>query len=433
MVRLFVSDFGFRHSDFTNGVSMSTVSLQDILGGPNLVGVIQGTATGVPNVFPPAFYQVDKTVDRDTGQYTRVKGTRTLARIAAYGSPSQQRNLTGAEAVPVKLIHTVESIMLPTADYLNLLQLDDTAAQTRGIQEVTRQVRAFRQNFDNLRVAALTQMLFQGAIYWDGHGNLLPNATNAQTIANFAVPAGNMNQLNVLGAGNLLDTAWNNAAADVDQQLLNLRQAAARLSGYPLKYAFYGKNIPGYLTANTKLANYFIRGGGGTGDATQYLSTADIPSPLLGLTWLPAFDAFFEDFTGTNQGLVGDDQIVFTPDPSPGLDRLARRHLPHPHQPRRRNYRRRPTVAEQRHHRRRHVRLRHAVDRPRNGQNGGGGHVPAGAEGAGGDLYRHGEVLVEPPSELARGRPNLVFGRLSFLVRNAGVLRIRCRRAEAWP
>ena len=159
---------------------MSTVSLQDILGGPNLCGVIQGTATGIRNVFPESFYQVDKTVDRDTGEYTRVTGTRTVARIAAYGSPSQQRQLSGVEAVPVKLIHTVENILLPTADYLNLLSFDDTSKQQRGIQEVTRQVREFRSNFDNLRVAALTQMLFQGAIYWDGNGNLLPSSTRRQ-------------------------------------------------------------------------------------------------------------------------------------------------------------------------------------------------------------------------------------------------------------
>ena len=94
---------------------MATVTLQDVLGGPNLCGVIQGTATGIANAFPAAFYQVDKTVDRDTGQYTRVHGTRTVARMAAYGSPSQQRSLAGLEAVPVKLIHTVESILLPVA------------------------------------------------------------------------------------------------------------------------------------------------------------------------------------------------------------------------------------------------------------------------------------------------------------------------------
>ncbi len=294
---------------------MATVSLQDVLGGPNLCGVIQGTTTGIANAFPPGFYQVDKTVDRDTGTYTRVHGTRTTARMAAYGSPSQQRSLKGVETVPVKLIHTVESILLPVADYMNLLDPDDGSAQARGIQEVTRQVRAFRTNFDNLRVAALTSVLFQGAIYSDGHGNLLPNAAGATTVATFDVPAGHTGQLDPLRAGtNVLDASWDNAAADIDRQLLNLRQIAARLSGYPLRYAFYGKNVPTYLTGNTKLTNYFVRN---AGDDVSYLSTAEIPSPLLGFTWVPAYDAFFEDAHGVLQPLVGDDQVAFTPDPTP--------------------------------------------------------------------------------------------------------------------
>ncbi len=112
----------------------------------------------------------------------------------------------------------------------------------------------------------------------------------------------------------MLDASWDNAAADIDRQLLNLRQTAARLSGYPLRYAFYGKNVPTYLTGNAKLTNYFVRN---AGDDASYLSTAEIPSPLLGFTWVPAHDAFFEDANGVLQPLVGDDQVAFTPDPTP--------------------------------------------------------------------------------------------------------------------
>ena len=271
---------------------MSTVTTQDILGGPNLCGVIRGTATGIPNDLSPAEFlpgrQNRRPRHRRILPVSPARGC--VGRMAAYGSPSTQRQLRGVEGVPVKLIHTVESILLPTADYLNLLQYDDTATQKRGIQEVTRQVREFRQNFDNLRVAALTQMLFQGAIYWDGNGNLLPSSTGAKTIASFGVPAGNIGQLDPLSAGsNVLDTSWDNASADIDKQVLSLRQAATRLSGYPLGYAFYGQNVPSYLTNNTKLQNYFIHS---EGDNTQYLSTAEIPSPLLGMKWLPTPCAF---------------------------------------------------------------------------------------------------------------------------------------------
>lgn len=292
---------------------MATLPLNDILGGPNLCGVIQGTKTGIPNVFPDGFYTVDKDVDGDTGEYTRVYGTRTTARIAAYGSASQQRQLKGIEKVACKLIHSIENIQLSGTDYINLLEPDSLAKQKMGITEVTRQVREFRKNFDNLRVAALTQMIFNGAIYWDGLGNFLPNSTGAKTISDFMVPAGNKGQLNVLGTGNILGTSWDNVAAPVDTQMLNLKQTATRLTGYPLKYAFYGKNVPGYLTNNTKLQNFFIRNATAN---TQFLSTADIPNPLLGLEWRPAYEAFFEDQNKVLQSLVGDDQVAFTPEPS---------------------------------------------------------------------------------------------------------------------
>jgi hypothetical protein len=301
---------------------MATESLFDVLGAPQLCGMIQGTVTGVPNVFPgdpiakTGFYCLDKSVERDSGTYTRVTGTRTTAKLAAYGAPSSTRNLRNVESVPVVLMHTVESVSLPMFNFRGLIKKDADASNLQiddqGIQEITRQVKEFRKNFDNLRVASLTQLFAAGQIFFDGQGNLLPNSTGAVTIASAQVPAGNQGQLNVLGAGNVIDTPWSNPAADIDRQMQSLRQAAVRLTGYPLKYAFYGKNVPKYMTDNSKIASYFIRNP--AADAT-FIGTADIPNPLFGLTWLPAYESFFEDQNGELQGLFGDDQVVFTPEP----------------------------------------------------------------------------------------------------------------------
>ena len=387
---------------------MASVTLQDVLGGPNLCGVIQGTTTGVANAFPPGFYQVDKTVDRDTGQYTRVTGTRTVARMAAYGSPSQQRNLKGVEAVPVKLIHAVESILLPTADYMNLLNYDDGSAQQRGIQEVTRQVRSFRANFDNLRVAALTSMLFQGAIYSDGHGNLLPNATGAKTSVTFNVPAGNRGQLDALGTGDLIiTTSWDDASANIDAQLLNLRQVATRLSGYPLRCAFYGKNVPSYLTNNTKLQNYFIRS---AGDDASYLSSAEVPSPLLGFTVAAGVRRVLRGRQRRPATAGGRQPGRLHARPDARLDRLAGGHVPRADQRRHGQRRRRPGPARQRDDRRRPVRVRGAEHRPRHGEDGRRRHVPAGPEGAAGDLHRDGDVLIDRRSSAHMPSPAVTAG-----------------------
>jgi hypothetical protein len=296
---------------------MSYVSINDILGAPNLCGIIQSTVSGIPNPFPQAFFQVDQTVDGDTGEYKTYSGTRTNATISPYGAPSKNRQLRDIGVMSVKLLHSIENIVLPVKDYVNLLNYNDLHKQKLGIDEVSRQIREARWTQDNLRISALTSMLFKTQIYYDGQGNLLPSATGAQTTVNYNVPAGNQNQLNVFGAGNVISATWSNTATTIDVQIRALHQAAVQLTGHELKHAFYGQNVPTYLTSNTNLGNYFFRDSySPDGFNPQFIATADIPNPLLGLTWHKAYQSFFVDQNGNTQSLVGPDQIVFTPEPS---------------------------------------------------------------------------------------------------------------------
>jgi Ca2+-binding RTX toxin-like protein len=297
---------------------MPFVSINDILGAPNLCGIIQSTVSGIPNPFPPAFFQVDQTVDGDTGEYKVFSGTRTNATISAYGAPSKNRQLREIGIKSVKLLHSVENIVLPVKDYVNLLNYTDLSKQKLGIDEVSRQIREARWTQDNLRISALTSMLFKTQIYYDNQGNLLPSTTGAQTTVDYGVPAGNQNQLDVFGTSSpIISATWSTNSTAIDKQIQSLHQAAVELTGYELKHAFYGKNVANYLTANTGLGNYFFRDSySANAFAPSFIATADIPNPLLGLTWHKAYHSFFVDQNGNRQTLVGDDQIVFTPEPS---------------------------------------------------------------------------------------------------------------------
>ena len=86
---------------------MAYVSINDILGAPNLCGIIQSTVSGIPNPFPPAFFQVDQTVDGDTGEYKVFTGTRSNATISAYGAPSKNRQLRDVGVKAGKLLLSV--------------------------------------------------------------------------------------------------------------------------------------------------------------------------------------------------------------------------------------------------------------------------------------------------------------------------------------
>ena len=287
-------------------------ALDQILGGTNLTGVIQQTTTGIPDVFPASFYASRRPVDGDTAEYTRIDGTRQTAHIAAYGSPSQQRELKNIGKVPVKLIHTIESVLHKPNVLTNLLNFAEPTKQQLGIAEVTYQTRQFRQLFDNLRVASLTSMLFTGSINFDGNGSLLAGSGGAKISINYGVPAGNTGQLNVLGAGNLLDASWDSATTNIATQLTNLKKAARKLTGYPLVHAFYGQNVLDYLLNNNKVKEMMKFNPA----ANARTLAGDMPSGMFGLQWHPAYEAFYEDDTGTAQDLVGGDQILFTPEPS---------------------------------------------------------------------------------------------------------------------
>ncbi len=292
---------------------MASVNINDVLGAPQLCGTIQGTQSGIPSVLPPGMFRAGGTVEKDYGEYKRVTGARDVARLAAYGAPSTTAQLRDVEVVPIKLLHTVENIQLPIADYTSLTRDDSLTIDPDGVQEIARQVGEFRRRFDNLRVMAATSALFKGAIYYDGMGNLLSSSAGAKTTVDFAIPPGHQGQLNWDTNGNLLGTSWDNTAADIDVQVRTLRQVSFRETGYPIRYALYGKNVPTYLTNNTKLSPYFIHNARGN---EQYLQSAEIPNPLLGLTWMPAYESFFKDSTGAFQSVVGDDQVVFMPEVS---------------------------------------------------------------------------------------------------------------------
>lgn len=294
---------------------MADINIADILGAPNLCGIIQDTTTGIPNVLPPEFYKVDKVVDGNTGSFQVFTGTRTTARLSGYGQASSNRQLKNVGTRAAVLVHTVENIILEGTTYANLLDYNSASSkQKKGEQEVKRQIMEAKKNLDNLRIAASCMALFNGAIYFDNVGNLLPNSTNAATSTTFNVPAGNQGQCNALGTGNIISQGWNTNTATIDKQIRALQQAALQLTGYPLKWAFYGKNVPSYIAENAIAKEFMYRS---PEQNPVFLRTAELASPTFGLNWAPAYQAFYEDNSGTNQPLIGDDQVIFCADPDP--------------------------------------------------------------------------------------------------------------------
>ncbi len=287
-------------------------AIQDVLGAPNLIGVIQSTKTGLLDVLPAGFVAPGKTVEGDHGTYTRVTGTRKTARLAQYGAPSVRRQLKGVEEIGVKLLHTIEHIVHNPIVLQNLLSVEG-AKQVMGRAEIARQTRDFRILFDNLRLATIYEALALGAIYFDGDGNLLPSSTGAVITVDFSIPSSNQDQLDIDGTGAVIGASWAVDGTDIVGQLMLLKKRAAHLNGYVPELALYGANILEYLLTNTAIKNLIS----GSAGMSEQAAAGAVPRGLLGFDWHPVSAAFFVDDDGDAQSMFGDDTVVFCPRPTP--------------------------------------------------------------------------------------------------------------------
>jgi hypothetical protein len=284
--------------------------LEQILNYEVLCGVIKQVKAGIPFALPKQLLVSHKKIEGNTGTLDVIKGTRQAARILQYGSPSQKRALTGRSKKAVTLMHSFEHQVHDPLVLQNLRSSDGTK-QLLGRNEITSQTANFNQLFDNLRYASIYNALANGKIHFNEDGNLLNSSSGAMTTIDFEIPDGHQDQLDVFGDGDLLTSKWSQAATKIHKQIKAIRDAALRKTGYPIKYAFYGNNIPDYLLNNTALQKVIE----GNPAYQQGFADGGVPKDFLKLEWIPASEgAFFVDADGDINDVWDDDLVVFAPE-----------------------------------------------------------------------------------------------------------------------
>lgn len=288
-------------------------SLESLLGYVPLTGVIKKTMTGIPDLLPPGFASIVKPTLGDIGRYATVTGTRTTARRVERGSPALRQQQKSLGEKDVKLVQALEEIQID--EYrMQLLRSFNSYEQDMGQQLIDYQIGSFRQRFDNLRIAMRLMALTLGKIHFDVNGNLLPSSSSATLSIDYG-----MNATTNQGSGQasdgstaLISASWATASTDIAGDLRRIKQTARIRTGYPLRYAFYGSKVPGYLVNNTSIQAYFARN---PAKNESFLNSNELPE-ILDLKWIPAYEHFYEDSGGTNRIIWGDDIVVFTPEPN---------------------------------------------------------------------------------------------------------------------
>lgn len=289
-------------------------AIEQILGWVSLGKMIDQVIGGVPDPLSsvPAFSSRTEDVLGDSARYLQGFGSRSVARLSQYGASAIRRALVDLGSSDVKLIHSFEELAI---DALTMGRLRDhnSYEQDKGRKEVARQISQFVINHENLRKACTQLVLANGQLNFDGDGNLLPSSSGQVEQVNFQIPAGNQSQLNVFGAGNILDTGWQLNTTDIPKHIRLIKRASVQLTGKRMRYALYGINVPSYINENDFTLDYLARN---PPRNEQILDTADMPSDLFGLTWIPMAEGFWTDQNGTIQKTWGDDNVTFCPDPA---------------------------------------------------------------------------------------------------------------------
>lgn len=282
-------------------------SIEAILNYLNLSSSVETVKAGVPKVLPEAFWTMTERVIGDKANYIKYTGTRQVARVSPYGAPPVQTKKVDVSDQNIKLLHTEEKMPFSQELYRVFRDWENYKPQQMfARQQIVYQGEQFAQRFDNLRVASVTQMLALGLLYFDVNGNLLPTSSGADLTIDYGVPANNKNQLN-----GLISASWATTSTNIVNQINNIKMTAVQTTGHPLKYAFYGKNIAGYITNNTSMQYYLARNAQLN---EKFISTGTIPPGVLDLIWVPVQNAFFEDQNGTVQEIFGADTVTFFPE-----------------------------------------------------------------------------------------------------------------------
>lgn len=226
---------------------------------------------------------------------TRVVGK---ARAPGTGPASVAVNPVGDVRVSCARFHEKVRLLGEFLGNLSPIIGPNSQIDTGGQSYIARQTVHLAEKYNNT-VELCTTGMFQDNLYFQLQGdNLLPviGAPAAPAIGiqiPFQMPAGNKNQLNILGTGNILLVGWQNTLAPLIKNCLQIQAAMTQLSGYQPRH-FWMNSLMWYNvllnaevrntagSANTPFAQYDRI----TEKAIDGMPQPEFAAELRGIPWI---------------------------------------------------------------------------------------------------------------------------------------------------
>lgn len=165
---------------------------------------------------------------------TRVVGK---GRAPGTGPASVPPNPVGDVRVSCARFHEKVRLLGEFLGNLSPIIGPNSQIDTGGQSYIARQTVHLAEKYNNT-IELMTTGMLQDNLYFQLQGdNLLPvigapTAPNIGIQIPFQIPAGNKNQLNLLGTGNIIQVGWQNTGAPLIKNCLQIQAAGTQLSGY---------------------------------------------------------------------------------------------------------------------------------------------------------------------------------------------------------
>lgn len=195
----------------------------------------------------------------------------------------------------------------------------------RGETYVAKQAGHLAQRFKNNKEFMISRMMRGGFdILQDGDDWIPVDIGDGQTTVNFGIPAGNLDQLDMLGDGDIIDASWSVTTTNIHGHLLAINAANEQLHGWPLRHVWCSSVVYGYVannetmiapagTANT-VFNSFRPSGVIGPDGVEDTGLEVVFRAIPWITW-HIYDGGLV-VNGTYVKFFPDDVACFCPDPS---------------------------------------------------------------------------------------------------------------------
>jgi len=248
--------------------------------------------------------------------------SRKVASGRVPGQASSRAKPQKVSQVKATFPRAAESIELLDEQLLNQRAIGgpDSSLDQMGEVFLTRQEAYLAQRFANL-IEFQTAAMLRGSYTFSQDGDELRHGfSGGETTVDFQIPDGNLAQLNMLGAGNILDADWATAATDIPKHLHRINAAMIQLTGMGLAHVVLTSVGWQHLVNNTKITD---QGGSDTAwQSLQRVGSGEFAAILRCVPWITfhVVDYGLEIWNGSAETftrLIEDNHAAFLPEPSP--------------------------------------------------------------------------------------------------------------------